>query len=269
MKKQFYILALLFISRTIFAQLDVSTAKWKSKVIIDGKPDEWSLPLGFYNTETKLFFAVANDSNNLYLCFQSNDEGNQVKINVAGMSVSLSSKGKHRCNATINFPLTDKKSRFAEDDLIAEKKPDMASLKNTFILQNSNMDISGFASQKGVIPINDSSGINAAINWNQNFIMTYELRLPLKELFGKDYKLQDLTKTISIEVEVNAVTEPQTGGVDGSQAAINSTGVGAVGMTQGMPGTGTLRKERKPLFDKNRFKEKFFLCQKPEAKKQF
>src|SRR3954468_760069 len=106
------ILSFILLSGISFAQVDVATAKWKSNMVVDGSASDWKLPLSFYNSETKLFFGIGNDSANLYLSFQSNDEGNQVKINCAGMSISLFSKGKNKCDATINFPLTDKKSRF-------------------------------------------------------------------------------------------------------------------------------------------------------------
>lgn len=247
------------------AQLDVSNAKWKRHVMIDGNASEWTLPLNFFNSETTLFFSVANDSTTLYLCFQCNDENAQAKINSAGMKVELSTKGKNKRDVTVIFPLTDSKSRYAEDDLIAGKKLDMQSLKTSFILRNTNMDVKGFATQNGVIPTNDSSGINASINWDQKNVMTYELAIPFKEFFGKDYSASDLDKVITLEVEVNGVTRTDESTIDGSSAAMGASSMGATGgMTGGMPGGGANIKERKPIFDKNRFKEKFKLRTSPQ-----
>ncbi len=266
MQKWLSINLFLFIVGNSFSQTSFSKFKIKP-IIIDGLADEWTKPLRFYNNETKLFFALINDSTNLYLCFQSNDERNQVKINRAGMQVAISAKTKRKCNTTLDFPLTDKKNRFAEEDIDGEKKPDISELKNTFLVQNTNMAIKGFVARNGVIPISgDSSGIIAALNWDNNNIMTYELLIPFKQLFGADYLAADLLKVITLDVEVNAVTRVDDGsGIDGSQTAMGASGMGATrGMTGGMPGgTGGIRKERKPMFDANRLKQKFTLSFTP------
>ncbi|MGZ3884738.1 MAG: hypothetical protein ACXVPQ_01020 [Bacteroidia bacterium] len=247
-----------------FSQLDVSTAKWKNNVKTDGFATEWNLPLGFFNSETKLFFAAANDSSTLYLCFQCNDENAQVKINCAGMKVELSSKGKNKFDASVSFPLTDSKSRFAGDDLIAGKTPNISTLKTTFMVQNTNMDLHGFATQNGVMPLKDSAGISAAMNWDQRNVMTYELAIPFKELFGAGFTPADLEKVITLTVEVNGVTKTEESNIDGSSAAMGASSMGATaGMTGGMPGGGGNIKERKPIFDKNKFKEKFKLRTAP------
>ncbi len=255
------------LSSSKYSYSQTSFSKFKTKTItVDGLASEWTMPLRFYNNETKLFFAMINDSANLYLVFQSNDERNQVKINRAGMRVGVSVKTKRKCNATLDFPLTDKKNRFAEEDIDSETKPDIAGLKNTFLIQNTNMAIKGFVTHDGVIPLKDSSGINVALNWDKNNIMTYELVIPFKELFGANYTTDDLLKVITLDVEVNAVTRVDEGGsVDGSQAAMGASGMGATrGMTGGMPGgTGGERKERKPMFDANKLKQKFTLSFTP------
>lgn len=244
-----------------------SFSKFRTKTItIDGFAKEWMIPLRFYNNETKLFFSILNDSSDLYLCFQSNDERNQVKINRAGMRVGISTKSKNKANASVDFPLTDSKNRYAEEDIDGEKKPDITALKNTFLIQNTNMAIKGFTNHDGVIPIDgDSSGIRAALNWDKNNIMTYELIIPFKQLFGPNYTADDLSKVITLNVEVNAVTRTEEGSVDGSSAAMGASGMGQTrGMTGGMPGGGGgIKKERKPMFDKNKLKQKFTLSFTP------
>jgi hypothetical protein len=256
-----FLIPILFLSRfSALAQLDVAPAKLQTRhVTIDGFAKEWVTPLNYYNVDTKLFFSVSNDSVNLYLCFQSKDESNQVKINCAGMSVNLSSKGRKKIDATIVFPLTDSKSRFAEEDLLKGKTPNISELKNTFLLRNTNMGLLGFVTQKGVVPIGDTSTIHAAINWDANNIMTYEIAIPLKELYGPHYTKADFSKAITLTVLVNAVTQPDDeSSIDTEAAAKGASTIGqSSGMTRGMPGAGTTRKEKKPIFDQNKFKEKF------------
>lgn len=259
MKLRVFIL-LFFVAGASFAQ--TSFSKFKNQPItVDGIPNEWFSPLRFYNNETKLFFAFVNDSSNLYLCFQSNDERNQVKINRAGMQVGISVKTKTKKNVSVDFPLTDSKSRFTEEDIDGDKRPDITHLKNTFLVQNTNMAIKGFTTKDAVIPISgDSSGIVAALNWDKNNVMTYELLIPFKQLFGEKYTPEDLSKVITLNVEVNAVTRTDESSLDGSNAAMGAAGMGQTrGMTGGIPGGGGGSKERKPMFDKNIFKQKFTL----------
>lgn len=262
MKKYLLVLLIVFCNLFFKAQYDTPMAKWSTKpVVIDGFAKEWNTPLRFYDAETKLFFAFTNDSTHLYICFQSNDERNQVKINRAGMKVFITTKGKEKHKASIDFPLTDAKLNFAADDVNEEIVPDIPSLKNSFLLQNTNMGLKGFASQNGVHPISDTSGIHVAMNWNEKNIMSYEIAIPLSELYGKNYTAKDLSKTILMQVEVNAITRHDEATIDASAVAMGSaSGSQSNGMTRTMPGATT--KEKRPFFDKNKFKQKFVLAKK-------
>src|SRR5665213_700675 len=98
MKKSILGLVFITVSAFSFAQDSPSSTWAKNKVVVDGKPTEWNLPLKNYDNETGLFFDFENDSTNLYLCFQTKNEMNEEKIMRAGMKIILSSKinGKHK-----------------------------------------------------------------------------------------------------------------------------------------------------------------------------
>ena len=162
----------LFFSTLSFAQDDIVKSSWvSSPVKIDGNPQEWKLPLKYYDAGTKLFFAFANDDKNLYLCFQAPDEMNQVKIMRAGMEIYLSTKGKHKVSVT--FPLADQVAATAsQNDNNDQANYDRKGRRTSFILQNTMMEVKGFETRNGLIPINDSSGINAAINWDDKDKLT-------------------------------------------------------------------------------------------------
>src|SRR5450759_4772687 len=88
MIKQFLTSVLLFVSIFSFAQSDILKSNRIASVIkIDGDASEWHLPLRFYDNSTKLFFDFSNDDNNLYLCFQSKDDAEQMKIMRAGITI--------------------------------------------------------------------------------------------------------------------------------------------------------------------------------------
>jgi len=103
-----FLMASCAIAYTARAQ-DVSTAKWATQPItIDGAATEWHQPLNFYDSETKLLFAISNDSANIYLCFEAKDNMTQMKIMRGGMRVELDTKGRNGKSASINFPLPPK-----------------------------------------------------------------------------------------------------------------------------------------------------------------
>src|SRR5690349_4096168 len=106
------------------AQSDVTTSKWvQQPVVADGESNEWQQPLNFYDDKTKLLFAIANDSSNMYFCFESKDPLNQMKLMRAGMKITLTSKGKIKREATIEFPMPQKQQ-------VAQNNGDNYSIQN-------------------------------------------------------------------------------------------------------------------------------------------
>jgi hypothetical protein len=199
---------LYFTTSFAFAQ-DNSAAHWTTNnITTDGNANDWQPPLKHYDNQTKLFFDFKNDSNNLYLCFQTKDEMNQAKILGAGMKIILSGKmnGKHK--SIINFPLGVKNSQIPKTD--DEVQPDPLAAHESkhaiFLARDTAMEVKGFVTQNGLIGSNNASGIRAAINWNAENTLTYEVAIPLKELFGEGYDLKDLSKEISLNVVINGMS---------------------------------------------------------------
>ncbi|HEY8690159.1 MAG TPA: hypothetical protein VIM07_13070 [Chitinophagaceae bacterium] len=245
--KYFFTSALLFVSIFCFAQSDVLRSKRIASVIkIDGDASEWSLPLRFYDKDTKLFFDFANDGNNLYLCFQSNDNAERMKIMRAGMTVTLKIKGGSK--ASIKFPLQP-----------------TAYDKNM-------MEVKGFKTKDGMIPINDNSGINAALGY-ENQKLSCEISIPLKELSGDDY-VKDFEKDIELEVEVHPMKQNGSGGdrnFSGREGGGRMGGGG--GMHRGVMNGGKQgnmqksedsnqepKEDKTAMFEKTEFKQKFTLA---------
>lgn len=281
MKKIISVLALFLVARA-FSQ-ETADGKWRSMPIaIDGFGNEWSAPLRFYNSEASLFFAILNDSTNLYLCFEVRDEQTQTKINEAGMRIELKSKGKLKCDASIDFPLMEKKEQAppaeegAEAGAGKKRHAEADETRNTYILQNVSLLARGFATQNGLLPVKDSAGIDVALNWDTKGEMAYELKIPLKELFGPGFSLQDVTKAISMRVEVNAFARPESSGGgstgmpgggmpggNGSGATING------GMTGAMPPRGGSGHHgggpSSPMYEVKTLKQSFTLATAPPA----
>jgi hypothetical protein len=209
------------------------------------------------------------------VCLQSPDEMNQTKIMKGGMEISLSGKGVHK--VSINFPLAPQGSGHSSAST-GQSSFDRKEKRTSFILQNTLMEVNGFTSKTGMISINDSSGINAAINWDDNDRLTYEIAIPYREWLGAGYTAADLVKIISIDIVVKPLRLPGHANSVGGRAGSGFSGGGKSGRQHGsgdheksataddgedtaeMPG-----ENRMLLYQKSKLKEKFVLVQVPPA----
>jgi hypothetical protein len=266
--------ALLLVSAISFAQEGTPKSTWvSSPATIDGKAAEWKLPLRFYDDGTKLFFAFANDDKNLYVCFQSPDDMFQMKIMHAGMEVSVSAKGKHK--VSIIFPITQTSATEpGKEDNNEIQNADKQNRRTNFILQNTMMNVKGFITRNGIIPINDTSGINAAINWDESNKLTYEIAIPFKEWFDADYNIADIIKDISMDVTINALkqTHRNNGGSENGMQGRGGRMGGGGGMHHQRNNNNNAEKQVMPgeykysLYEKSKLKQKFILAQSSDAK---
>ncbi len=265
MMKHNFTLALLFVSILSFAQDDMPRSAWvSSPITIDGEAHDWKLPLRLYDSGTKLFFAFANDDTNLYLCFQAPDDMFQTKIIRAGMEVAVSAKGKHK--VSITFPIAQTSA--AEP---ATGDAEQQSRRTNFILQNTMMKVKGFATRNGIIPINDTSGIHVAMNWDDDNKLTYEIAIPYKEWFGAGYSVADIAKDITLEVTINPLKQARS--KNGAGQNIMEGGQGKLdggrhhqhaesdAETHVMPG-----EYKYSLYEKRKLKQKFVLAENGEGK---
>jgi hypothetical protein len=276
MLKLFFTMSLAITAGSVFAQDDAGKAVWAATEIkADGNIKEWPQPLHYYDSDTKLFFAFANDDKNIYICLQTNDDVTQAKIMRAGMSVTISAKagGKHK--ATIDFPLA---KQSAEEEAPAaygaQKKFDRGDMRNNFLLQHTMMEIKGFTGRDGMVSIHDSSGINAGINWDEQNKMSYEMVIPLSAFYGAGYTEEDLLKEIAVAIEINAMSKQGNGGSGGRSYSGGGGHMGGGGRMGGgqRGGNGAGRDETDPssqnnnarasLYEKNKLKAKFTLSKK-------
>ncbi|MEO9022582.1 MAG: hypothetical protein ABI237_19485 [Ginsengibacter sp.] len=263
MKIVFFTISFFLTSAIAFAQ-DKPASQWPANtIIIDGNAAEWNLPLKNYDRDTRLFFDIKNDNNNLYLCFQSSDEMNQAKIMRSGMKIILISKinGKHK--EVIDFPLPYKRpSSGSSQDELQEKFGRAQMIQNiraAFLASDTVMNVKGFTTKNGIIPSNDPNGIHASINWSANNTFTYEIAIPLKEMFGNDYNPKDISKEIALNVIINAFSRPQGPGNNGRSDGSRGMSEGD-GRRMGEQGGEQAQEDRSAMFQKSELKEKFTLA---------
>ena len=162
------------------------------------------LPL--YDSDTKLYFKIANDSTKLYLCFKVSDRFQQQKILRSGMVVTLFSKGAKKHKVSINYPLPDD-----EKDMIFDNSPLPLSRKNEkkhqrdLLLKKNKVELKGFATENGLIEVDPTSFVYLGIDFDSKESMFYEIIIPYTEYFGDNYTPKDLLSEFKLEVKINAL----------------------------------------------------------------
>src|ERR1700677_695213 len=104
MTRILFIIVLIISSLGIKAQ-EVRSLWYSTPVKIDGDPSEWPQPFRCYDGETKLQFAAANATANIYVCLKITDEAAQLRLFDGGLELWLDRKGKKKETTGIMFPL--------------------------------------------------------------------------------------------------------------------------------------------------------------------
>ncbi len=210
--KKYAFVLMLFAVLPLAAQDFVSSAQWQSKtLVVDGSDEEWEQPFKFYNREAGLTFSIANDSNNLYLCFVSDQALKVVKMLRAGWSLRLSSKErKRRVNAWIDFaPIVielEPKHDYIENQ--EKKEPTFNNWLDDYRLDACQYTVYGFKkldNKRFKMGGGEQNPIQVALNYTPKMAV-YEIAIPLEALFPKKYTT--LTELMKLKVNIYAVEIP-------------------------------------------------------------
>lgn len=187
-------------------------AGWMNTVTIDGQASDWGDNINNFDRNSKLKFSTANNDKFLYLIFQASDEPAQMKLMGGGISIALKTKVKPKITAT--FVLKGKMPDPADMAQARESKDrqEMAKLiKELYLMSKPTIETEGLIKHKTSIECGAKDDLAFQIKWDENSVMNLELRIPLKELFGDDYKLEEInTKDILM------VVTPATNDNDGT-----------------------------------------------------
>lgn len=151
----------------------------------DGKANEWSVPLSYYDGESKLQYSFSNDRNNIYACIKVSDPQAQMKILYGGMTFAIDTTGKNKKQISIDYPIGNAEN-ISKEEQSPNYRPDVSSLKRFFSDQPSQMLLTGFKSPLGgLTSTRDSSGLNVSVSWDSVNTMVYEAVIPFKTFYKK------------------------------------------------------------------------------------
>lgn len=223
MKKIIALAGVCFCFMAAFGQDDVTMARYPEKpVVADGHTDEWRMPLNLFDNKTGFVFTVANDKENLYLCFTAREELKAERLMKAGWEIELSSSEKKRkFNATLMFPPVND----ANISLNGEYRNQVSYYK----MGMPAVQAKGFLTSNGDIPVQNGTGIRIGIGADNVQKLVYEIAIPLNEMMeaGKTH----LNEIINLDITVNGVGKPA-----GQSAAARNFSAGKMGRMGGRRG---------------------------------
>lgn len=233
----------------IFAQ--VSTSKWQAQpIVIDGQGADWTTLPRFFNADSNVKYEFRNDAQNLYLILKSADRATQTQLIRAGFSVKLKVKTSPPIKVGITFPGLTKGEMMPmmnNQDGRMDKLMDKTATEPAFMPKDTAF-AEGFQFSKGKIisESTDEKSICFARSKSIHELASYEIRIPLREIFGNDYSLETVSNTpIQLQVVINDLSKSQNtrmkGRMSGGSRSGGMRGGGGRGMGGGSRGEGEMR----------------------------
>lgn len=194
------------------AQKNVLQSQWRDSVItIDGNSSDWSHPLPYADSKIKAQIGVRNDGSFLYLCLSTSDEQTQLKIMRAGMTVGFDVKGNKKQLSAIQFPLPSNATMELPEPGNDEqpKIPDFGKVKREALVAQKELHTQKLVNiPDGNLPLDNSLDIRAAINWDKDNVLCYELKIPLGTFYKETISATDTDRLINLCIIINGLTLP-------------------------------------------------------------
>lgn len=240
MKKKFLFTCLAAAGLITGVNAQTSIAKWQAEpVTIDGNPVEWGVNPRFFNAESNIKYEFRNDMQNLYIIIKAADRTTQMQLMQAGFSVKLKVKTSPPIKVNIAFPAS-KMPSMAKDGR-TEKLADKSLTTPEFIPKDTAIT-EGFLFCNRLIMSEDKDEkhICFARSKSNREQATYEIRIPLREVYGNDYVLENISLTpIQLQVNINELSQNEISKMRGKMGGGRRAGGEGRGMG-GMHGGGEM-----------------------------
>ncbi len=246
----FLFISILGINFTGCSKKIYSHLKWQTVTsATDGKPDEWTIPLKFYDSESKLNYDISNDKKNLYVIFKISDEFTKAKVIRAGIQFAIDVTGKKNFPVTVNYqyPVDSKLSEIPSPGADRDNFQDNNEVREKLAVSQILLRLSGFNKDvKELLPLKNEYGIDAAFDIDNNDILYYELKIPFNTFYKEEITAADTLSPFNFEITLLPLIQKEINAAladDGSSQ--NQPGGGGVGNMPGgtsgtMPGSGNM-----------------------------
>jgi hypothetical protein len=244
-------MALLTVSGTFAQKYEAN--RQKSPITTDGKPTEWTTPLRFSDTKSGLQYNVTNDDENLYICVRATNESTQQQILMSGLKIFIDENGKKKYGTSVQFPVPPSRegmkpgNNMQKQEMPSGQRPSgkqgqQKDNQKKFMNPDPRITLAGFKSEfNGTFPLNDSRAVKAAMDFDNNNILTIEYTIPLSSFFTLDWKSAAKPTVLAMKIYADAVDLQKSGNSQGGGRPEGGTPGGGGGGSRpegGPPGGG-------------------------------
>lgn len=251
MKTKFQLLFLGLLGLSSISPAQSSISKWQAQpIVIDGDRADWVNIPRFFDSSSNVQYEFRNDDKNLYLIVRTTDRAAQMQMLRGGFALKLKVKTKIPTRCSITFPALKMEmppqqfnKKGDEAQMLLEK-----TAPKPGVLPKDSVVLDGFKFSNGAISSEnkDENKICFARNKETREQLIYELRVPICEIYGKDFVLEDVvTLPIQLQITINELSQnsgKQDKGGKGMRGGGGMRGgMQGGGMRGGMPGGGGMQ----------------------------
>jgi lipoprotein-anchoring transpeptidase ErfK/SrfK len=177
---------------------EIIKTRWAEKSIeVNGILSDWKDSLDLYNADTKLFYSIANDHENIYLAVKNSSEDNLTKILARGISFTVNFENTKKVAPTVTFPVLD---RTPGKKQVETEQPEAKEIQRRIISKIKEIKVEGFKELvDGGISLYNTYGIKAVLSLDEKNDMIQEIAIPLR-LLGIE---SGSTELITYRIRIN------------------------------------------------------------------
>jgi len=194
-------LFVLLLSTSIFAQrkaIEIQN-KWTT-ITADGDLGDWQDSLSMFHSDSKLFYALANDEDHIYLALQSKNPELLSKIMIGGITFSVNTEVEKKNPPRVTFPILDRtpgKPKSSREVLSKEEIQDQT------LERIKDIRVFGFKEIiDGPISLQNNYGIRAAAGFDSRNNFVQEIAIPIRLL-----NIVNRNEEITYKIRINGIGE--------------------------------------------------------------
>jgi len=229
-------LAVLILLSSCSPTVQLCQSNWQDKpVVVNGKTTQWSIPLQYFDNDTRLNYVISNDDTNLYYWIRITDDKEQLRVMRAGMQVWIDTTGKSKQQVGIQFPFSPMSMQGEGGGQRNHSSSPDSTLKDMkkWTGKLDQMRVTGFKYPivTGITPIPNVYGIKVCILRDSTGVTIYQACIPFKTFYKPVLTAADNNKAMGVTLIINPM--PTSGHSGGGGHGSDANG-GASGFGNGM-----------------------------------
>jgi uncharacterized membrane protein YgcG len=201
-----------------------------ASITVDGRADDWKNDSLQLSPRGTVEYGMANDEKNIYIVLRIPDQAEQAKLLRGGMQVWIDPDGKKEKATEVIYPVRGELGESEKPlQITPGEKPNLTDMHHHIVTQLISLNRVGFKPEfTGVQSVRENTGFKAALGWNENEDLIYELQVPLAA-----FKQPVKTGQVQFGFFISGVERPKENAGQAAQWNAGGEGMGGGGRQGG------------------------------------